>query len=293
MLLLILIFFLTLSRYHRSGNGVWQPLDIPQKSQFFPPREVDEAVQALVQLNTTPRDEPQLPAGYVVASSQTGVVENDVYDNDIFIVSPRSSTPDEHISADVLSLLAATVSNIQSSPAGCPNSSVISVGNTPLTCLQFNDSLDLSDVSHSNTNQVGSLEHFAPLQETELPDLSSHYGLDLFGLGLAKQHDAETQTPVNLQDSVVGRVDQLTAVVNSEFAELKRHQLALEKSVSENKNLLQKQNEKLIEIVQQLRSSTAQHKEDTAAVRRCLREHSDCNASISILLDTLVQRLLS
>ena len=165
-------------------------------------------MQTLVQLNTTPRDEPQLPAGYVVASSQTGVVENAVSDNAIFAqcyVSPQTSTPDEHISTDVLSLLAATISNIQPSTAGCPNSSVISVGNTPLTCLQFDDSLDLSDVSHSNTNQVGLLEHFASREGTELPDLSSHYGLDLniSGLGLVKQLEAETQASVNLQASMV------------------------------------------------------------------------------------------
>ena len=177
--MLFLFFFLTLSHYHRSGNGVWQPLDIPQKSQFFPLREVDEAVQTLMQLNTTLKDEPQLPAGYVLASSRTGVVENYVSDNAIFIVSPRTSAPEEHISTDVLLLLAATISNIQPSTAECPNSSVICVSSTPLTCLQFDDSLDLSDVSHSNTNQVGSLEHFASLEGTELPDLSSHYGLDL------------------------------------------------------------------------------------------------------------------
>ena len=75
---LLFLFFLTLSHYHRSGNGVWQTLDIPQKSQFFPPREegktgidlvvprraVDEAVQTL-QLNTTPvwEEATTYPAG--------------------------------------------------------------------------------------------------------------------------------------------------------------------------------------------------------------------------------------
>lgn len=82
------------------------------------------------------------------------------------------------------------------------------------------------------------------------------------------------------------RVDQLTAVVCSEFAELKRCHLALEKSASGDKNLLKKQNEKLIEIVQQLRSSAAQHKEDPADVRQLLRKHWAC--AISILLDTSV-----
>ena len=82
-----------------------------------------------MQLNTKPRDEPQLLAGYVVASFQTGVVENDVSDNAILIVSPRSSTPVEHISTYVLSLLAATISNIQPSTSGCRNSSVTSVAN--------------------------------------------------------------------------------------------------------------------------------------------------------------------
>lgn len=131
---------------HRSGSGVLQSLGIPQKSQALPPREenetgidlvvqhreVYETAQTLVQLNTTPRDEPQLPTEYEVASSQTGAVENDVSDNAIFTVSPRSSTPVEYISTDILSLLSATISNIQPSTPGCPNSSVIRVANTPL-----------------------------------------------------------------------------------------------------------------------------------------------------------------
>lgn len=144
-----------------------------------------------------------------------------------------------------------------------------------------------------NTIQADSLEHFASLEGTELPDLTNHYGLDLdiTGLGLAGQLDAETQTPANLYASADIRVDQLTAIVNSEFAELKRHHLALEKSASENKNLLKKQNEKLIEIVQQLMSSAAQHKEDPADLRQLLRKHWAC--AISILLDTLVKRLLN
>ena len=63
--------------------------------------------------------------------------------------------------------------------------------------------------------------------------------------------------------------------------------------MSENTRLLKKQNVKLIEIVQQLASSTAQYKEDLAAVRQLLWEHASCNTSISILLETLVQRLLN
>ena len=148
---------------------------------------------------------------------------------------------------------------------------------------------------HRNTNQDALSEHVTSLEGFDLPELSSRYGLelDISSLGLAVQLGAETQTLLNLPPSVDNRVDRLAIVVNSEFTELKQRYIALEKSASENRILLKKKNEKLIEIVLQLGSSTVQYKEDLAAVRQLLGEQAAYNTSISILLETLVQRLLN
>lgn len=266
-------------------------------------READEAAQTLVQQKATQREESQPATAFVVVSSQTGVVEHVVSDIGIINVTPRSSTPSNHTLADLLPVLSEqietqnTTNGIQVSPSGGPNNSVNGVSDVPLTCLQFGDSLALSHVldDHRDTIQGGSAEQIAVSVGFELPDLRSHYGVELniTDLSLVEQAGAKTQTPANQQTSVNSRVDELTAAVNTEFAELKRRHIVLEKSVSENTRLLKKQNEKLIEIVQQLASSTAQYKEDLAAVRHLLREHSSCNTSISILLETLVQRLLN
>ena len=91
-----------------------------------------------------------------------------------------------------------TINSIEPSTSGDPNSGVVSVSNIPLVCLQLGDSLALSDAfdDHRDTIQVGSSEHFASLKGFELPDLSSPYRLkiDITGLGLAGQADAETDT---------------------------------------------------------------------------------------------------
>ena len=72
-------------------------------------REVDEAVQMLVQLVATQCDEVHPAPGFVIASSQTGVVENAVSDNAIANVTPRSSTPSDHMSTDLLPVLSVQI----------------------------------------------------------------------------------------------------------------------------------------------------------------------------------------
>ena len=121
-------------------------------------REVDEAVQTHMQLAATPCDEVQSAHGFVIASSQTSVVENAVSDT-IANATPRSSTPSDHMS-DLLPVLSVqiesqdTTSGIQLSTSAGPHSDVIGVSNTPLVCLGLDDSLVLSGVfdDHRNTN---------------------------------------------------------------------------------------------------------------------------------------------
>ena len=134
-------------------------------------REAADAVQTLVQLNTTPREESHPPPAFVIVSSQTGVVENAVSDNGIANATPRSSTPSNHILADLLPDLSAqtetqnTTSGIQASTSGDPNNGVSGVSDIPLDCLQLGDSLSLSDVldDHRDTIRVGLAEQNADL----------------------------------------------------------------------------------------------------------------------------------
>lgn len=116
--------------------------------------------------------------------------------------------------------------------------------------------------------------------------------LDISDLGHVEQLNTESQTSTNLQASVSDRVDQLADIVNSEFAELKRYNQALEKSESEENDLLKKQKENWLEMVEPLRRSVALPKDDLADVRQS-REHLANNTSVSILLDTMVKRHLN
>ena len=187
----------------------------------------------LVQLNTTPREESHPPPAFVNASFQTGLVENAVSDNGVDNAIPRSSTPSNHILADLLSFLSVqietqnTISGIQVSPSGDPNNGVEGVSDTPLDCLHLGNSLSLSDVldDHRYTIQVGSAEQNSDLVGFELAYLRSRYGTELNITDLSLLEQATTHTADNQQTSVNTGVDELVAAVNTEFAELKRRHI--------------------------------------------------------------------
>ena len=187
-----LFYFLHFLTYHRRSVNTTSHSEEAGTELVALHREVDEAVQTLVQLAATPCDEVQLAPGFVITTSQTGVVENAVSDSTIAHATPRSSTPSNHIT-DVLPALTVqiesqdTTSVIQLSTSAGPNSDVVGVANTPPVCLGLDDSLVLSGVfDDRNANQDPSSLHFTSPEGFDLPELRSRYGveLDISSLGL-------------------------------------------------------------------------------------------------------------
>lgn len=123
--------------------------------------------------------------------------------------------------------------------------------NTPFENPSYNPDVLNTPIIH--VSQVTSTEHFAPQKGSELPDLTRHYGhsLDISRLTPLEPFHPEKLALANLHISVTDSVDQLTAIVSTEFQELKRSNQTLKKSACEEKNLLKKQNKNLIEIVPQ------------------------------------------
>ena len=97
--LFIYLFFPSLTYHCRLVNSTLHPPGAPSREETGTGidlvalhREVDEAVLTLLQLATTLCDEVHPAPAFVIASSQTGVVENAVSDSAIANVTPRSST---------------------------------------------------------------------------------------------------------------------------------------------------------------------------------------------------------
>lgn len=107
--------------------------------------------------------------------------------------------------------------------------------NTPFENPSYNPDVLHTPIIH--ISQVTSTENFASQEGCELPDLTRHcrHSLYISGLTPVEPFHPETLALANLHTSVTDSVDQLTAIVNTEFEELKQSYQTLKKSVCEEK----------------------------------------------------------